>query len=92
MASECRAADKMNVRIKREHAQAKSGAGNETGIAIHANLNVHAGSKAPKHEGQNRSVSKRAMRTPLKPSIRRQYFDILQRISSTAWRPGMKKK
>ena len=92
MASECRAADKMNARIKREHARAKSGAGNETGIAIHANGNVHADSKAPKHEDQSRSVSKRAMRTTLKPSIRKQYFDILQRISSTAWRPGMKKK
>lgn len=88
--SERRAADKMNARIKREHAQAKCGARNETGIAVHANGNVHAGSKAPKLEDQNRAVSKRAMRTPLKPSIRRQYFDILQRISSTAWRPRMK--
>ena len=88
--SECRAADKMNARIKREHAQAKCGARNETGIAIHANGDVHVGSKAPKHEDQNSAVSKRAMRTPLKPSIRRQYFDILQKISSTAWRPGVK--
>ena len=90
--SECRAADKMNARIKREHAQAKCGARNETGIAIHANGNVHAGSKAPKHEDQNRAVSKRATRTPFKPWVRRQYFNILQRISSTAWRPGVKQK
>ena len=80
----------MNARIKREHAQAECDARNETGIAIHANGTVHAGSKAPKHEDQNRAVSKRAMGTPLKPPIRRQYVDILQRISSTAWRPGVK--
>ena len=91
--SERRAADKiMNARIKREHAQAKFGARNETGISIHANGNVHAGSKAAKHEDQNRAVSKRATRTPLNPWVRRQYFNILQRISSTAWRPGVKQK
>ena len=90
--SECRAADKLDARIKREHAQAKSGARNETEIAVYANGNAHAGTKTPKHEDQNRAVPKRAIRTPIKPSIRRQYFDILQKLSSTAWRPGVQKE